>query len=296
MKQTYEPKVFRGDTLALIEQANSIIGEYQAQGYSLTLRQLYYQFVARDLIENTQQSYNRIGKVISNARLAGLIDWAVIVDRTRELRTNPHWQGVSDIMQFMAKQYRRNLWKGQEMAVEVWIEKDALIGVIEDTCQELDTPYFACRGYVSGSELWRAGKRALARWQTDQQQTVIIHLGDHDPSGLDMTRDNFHRLDLFADRQSIVTLKRIALNWAQIEQYQPPPNFAKVTDTRAAEYMKQYGPNSWELDAMEPSLIKQLIRDEVGCHVDTEIMETVREQQEAERLEILDMVNRKLKP
>ena len=92
----------------------------------MTLRQLYYQFVARDLIENSQRSYKRLGKVISNARMAGLIDWEAIVDRTRNLRTNPHWSSVSSVLNAAANSYRLNLWEAQQCAVEVWIEKEAL--------------------------------------------------------------------------------------------------------------------------------------------------------------------------
>lgn len=85
MKEKFGNFKFKADTLKVIEQANSIIEEYQAQGYELTLRQLYYQFVARGLIANSQKSYSRLGDIISNARLNGDLDWAAIKDRTREL-------------------------------------------------------------------------------------------------------------------------------------------------------------------------------------------------------------------
>ncbi len=286
MKQTYESKTFRADTQALIDQANTIINEYQADGYELTLRQLYYQFVARDLIENSQRSYKRLGKVISNARMAGLIDWEAIVDRTRNLHTNSHWSGVNEILKSAADSFRRDLWEGQEYAVEVWIEKEALIGVIEGPCVELDIPYFACRGYVSQSEQWRAGERVMDRWHTDHQKTIILHLGDHDPSGVDMTRDNQDRIDLFSDYESIVTVRRIALNWEQVQEYNPPPNPTKLTDTRAGDYIKRYGMNSWELDALEPRLIDRLIRGVVDEYIDHEIMSAVKARQESERRQL----------
>ena len=290
MKQCYEVRQFRPDTLALIDQANAIISEYQADGFLLTLRQIYYQFVARDLIENTERSYKRLGKVISNARMAGLIDWEAIVDRTRNLQANSHWSGVGEILDSAADSYRRDLWEGQQTVVEVWIEKEALIGVIERPCVELDMPFFACRGYVSQSEQWRAGARALERWHSSAQETVILHLGDHDPSGVDMTRDNQDRLNIFAGLDA-VTVRRIALNWDQIEEHQPPPNPTKVTDTRAASYIQKYGHSSWELDALEPRLINRLILDTVAEYVDSEIMDVVREQQEAERQQLQALAN-----
>jgi len=290
MKQCYEVRQFRPDTLALIDQANAIISEYQADGFLLTLRQIYYQFVARGLIPNTERSYKRLGKTISNARMAGLIDWEAIVDRTRNLRANSHWRGVGAILDSAADSYRRDLWEGQQTVVEVWIEKEALIGVIERPCGELDMPFFACRGYVSQSEQWRAGERALERWHSSAQETVILHLGDHDPSGVDMTRDNQDRLNIFAGLDA-VTVRRIALNWDQIEEHQPPPNPTKVTDTRAASYIQKYGHSSWELDALEPRLINRLILDTVAEYIDSEIMDVVREQQEAERQQLQALAN-----
>jgi hypothetical protein len=133
----YVPKSFRPDTQTRINQANEIIVEYQAQGFKLTLRQLYYQFVSRDLIPNTVQSYKSLGDVVNDGRLAGLIDWDAIEDRTRNLRSGPHWSSPRSIVRACADQYAVDLWDAQDNYVEVWIEKDALVGVIEGICNEL---------------------------------------------------------------------------------------------------------------------------------------------------------------
>jgi len=160
-KIKYQDFQFRPATLALIETANRIIAEYQAQGFDLTLRQLYYQFVSRDIIPNTQQSYKNLGSVINDARLAGMIDWETIVDRTRELRTLPHWNDPSDIVDACAGQFNLDRWKDQKYRPEVWIEKDALVGVFQRVCRELDVPLFSCRGYTSQSEMWVGAQRML---------------------------------------------------------------------------------------------------------------------------------------
>ena len=96
--EAFIDKKFAASSLAIIEQANTIIGEYAAQGFKLTLRQLYYQFVARDLLANTQRSYKRLGNIISEARLAGRVDWNAIEDRTRNLESNPHWDDPAAII------------------------------------------------------------------------------------------------------------------------------------------------------------------------------------------------------
>lgn len=288
--EKYIDKKFGENSLLMIVAANEIIAEYQAQGYILTLRQLYYQFVARGLIPNKQSEYNRLGAIVNDGRLAGLIDWDAIEDRTRELEENTHWGSPEDILDSCAKQFRFDLWADQKLRPEVWIEKEALVGVVEPTCRDLDIAWFACRGYSSQSEQWRAGKRIRKNALNNGQATVILHFGDHDPSGIDMTRDNDDRLRMFANRGlskgSLVTVKRIALNMDQVQQYNPPPNPAKTTDSRFAGYLAEYGDESWELDALEPSVIDRLIRDEVEPLIDQDKMQAAKDRQEDVRAKL----------
>jgi len=258
-KIAYIQKNFTAASLRVIAEANAIIEEYALQGFSLTLRQLYYQFVARDLIPNKQTEYKRLGSIINDGRMAGLIDWKYIEDRTRNLEKNSFWDSPQDIIDSVRESYRLDLWKGQEYRPEVWIEKEALVGVIEGICKELDVPYFACRGYTSQSEQWRAAIR-FSGYIRDGQRPVILHFGDHDPSGIDMTRDNRDRLGTFG---IVLPVRRLALNMAQVEEYNPPPNPAKMTDSRFEGYVREYGDQSWELDALEPKLIAGLIEENV---------------------------------
>ena len=256
----YRPKKFNADRLDKIAKANAIIEEYRQQGFELTLRQLYYQFVSRDFIANNQREYKNLGDIINDARLAGLVDWLAIVDRTRNLQALANWETPAEIIEACSKQFRIDKWKEQQFRVECWIEKDALVGVIEGICNELDIDYFSCRGYTSQSEMWVAAQR-LAKYQKKAQVPLILHLGDHDPSGKDMTRDITDRLSEFS--YSTIEVKRLALNMDQITQYNPPPNPAKITDSRAEKYIEEFGAESWELDALEPTVIAQLIRDAV---------------------------------
>jgi len=267
----YIDKRFSAASLAIILQANKIIEEYQAEGFDLTLRQLYYQFVSRDLIENKQSEYNKLGVVINNARLAGFIDWNSIVDRTRNLKSNSHWDSPKEIIETCAGQFQIDKWENQEYRIEVWIEKDALIGVIENVCRQNDVGFFSCRGYTSQSEMWGASQRLLKHAENGQE-IVIIHLGDHDSSGIDMTRDIDDRLNLFTD-QHIVTVNRIALNMDQVEKYDPPPNPAKITDPRAKKYIQKFGQSSWELDALEPRLLEKLIQKTINQYKDDALWE-----------------------
>lgn len=261
----YVDKKFNADRRDKIAKANAIIQEYQAAGYELTLRQVFYQFVSRDYIPNTQKEYKNLGDIINEARLAGLIDWNAIVDRTRNLRSLGHWDSPADIISSAANSFRIDKWVEQGHRCECWVEKDALVGVIERAANKHDVPYFSCRGYTSQSELWGAAMR-MKGYIAEGQEPIIIHLGDHDPSGKDMTRDIEDRLNLFCGQP--IPVHRIALNMDQIQKHKPPPNPCKITDSRAEGYMKEFGDESWELDALDPKIINGLIEEEIARHKD----------------------------
>lgn len=271
-------------TRALIDTCNGIITEYQAQNLRLTLRQLYYQLVARDIIPNSQREYKRVGAHVKNARDAGLIDWDAIEDRTRQLRGNTHWSSPQQIVKAAIQSYRTDTRGTQPYRPEIWIEKDALAGVIAPTCADLDVNYFVCRGYTSASEMFDTGYRRFRTYLKEGQKPVVIHLGDHDPSGIDMTRDIRERLALYAGLSTNdLHVIRIALNWEQIETYNPPPNFAKTTDSRAGEYIKRHGRQSWELDALDPVVLRNLIVSEVDKWTDDDLLEDALSKQEEGR-------------
>lgn len=288
---------FHRQSVEIIDKANELITTYRQQGYSLTLRQLYYQFVARDLLPakwadpktgstNNQKSYQKLGNILSDARLAGLIDWEAIEDRTRNVDGNSHWENPSKIIASAAASYQLDKWKGQEYRVEVWVEKDALEGIVSKACRELDIQYLSCRGYTSQTAMWDSGMR-LQRYAARGEKPVILHLGDLDPSGVDMSRDIQERLRLFMEEfGDDLIFERMALNVPQIKQYNPPPNPAKKTDCRFEKFCQQYGDQSWELDALDPAVIDNLIHEYVAKYRDDTVYR-VREELEAEQKETL---------
>jgi hypothetical protein len=269
----YTPRTFKPAQLDTIQKVNQIIATYSAQGYSLTLRQVYYQFVARDWLQNTFRNYKNLGNLITDARRAGEIDWRAITDRTRNVKgsyaghedpsetINPYYFGVA-------------MWEGQANRAEVWVEKDALVDVIGRAAGRYGVPYFSCRGYTSDSEVWVAARRLEEYLSETTGDVTILHLGDHDPSGIDMTRDIQDRLELFIGGDlgysalNRLEIRRIALNMDQVEQYGPPPNPAKITDSRAKGYMEIHGDESWELDALEPSVLDELIQSNIRPLID----------------------------
>lgn len=277
----YEDRNFKARSLELIALANDVIRTFKADDYDLTLRQLYYQLVTINAIENKQTEYDNLGRLISNARRAGLVDWNAIVDRTRELRRLAHWDGASDGIAAIAQQFRLDLWSTQESYVEVWFEKDALLGVFERAADRVDVPYFSCRGYPSDSEVWSAARR-LSRQANAGNEIVVLHFGDHDPSGLDMTRDIRDRIALFDGPD--VDVRRLALNMDQVEEMNLPPNPAKESDGRFSAYVDRYNTtSSWELDALKPTVLARIVADAVEGIVDRDAWNDRLEEQAAER-------------
>ena len=298
MKKEYVPKKFGAEALALVETINRILADYVAQGYDLSLRQLFYQLVSKNIIENTERSYKNIGNLVSDARLAGLIDWDVIKDRGREMVQNSHWDSPADIINACARQFRVDRWDNQPEYVEVMVEKQALEGVLIPVCQAWDVPFTANKGYSSSSAMYEAGRRIQNRLYVGQR-VHVIYLGDHDPSGIDMSRDVLDRLRLFAEASEeddiTVDVHRAALNMDQIEELRPPENPAKITDSRAEGYIKRFGTSSWELDAIEPRRLAQLVEDSIRAHIDDELWD-VTEAKQQEGRDYLTKMARDYKP
>ena len=287
--RAYGPrKNLQKSTLDLIGAANRILDEYESKGHTMTLRQLYYQMVARGLTdgENSEAMYSRIGNALNTGRLQGLVSWTAMEDRGRGLRGVNTYDTIAQVLRTAQHDYRRDLWADQQWRPEVWIEKEALVGVIGAICNKLRVDFFACKGYNSQSEQWRAGKR-FARYIQKGQRPIVFHLGDHDPSGIDMTRDNQQRLSMFAGVPII--LQRLALNMPQIEEFNPPPNPTKMSDAQASSYVDLYGYECCELDALDPTYIEKLIEDAIlkvrDPHAwDAALHRELEDQQELEEL------------
>ncbi len=300
MKEKFIDHRFSASSLALIDTANGILNEYRRMGYRLSLRQLYYQLVARDYIENSVKSYKRIGNLISDARLAGLVDWEMIEDRNREALIPAAWASPAEIVRVAARQFRVDRWEGQSNYVEVMVEKDALSGILEPVCRELHVRFTANKGYSSSSAMYEAGKRlygVLSDRESAVNQIHVFYLGDHDPSGIDMTRDITERLFMFSGLQKqlddmghsiedFIHIHRLALNYDQVEQWQPPENPAKETDSRFEGYREKFGESSWELDAVEPRTLASLVREGIEKLIDWQQWETVALKEEGMRNEL----------
>lgn len=304
-KYCYIEKDFKPESAQWIQRIVDICQSYARQGYRLSLRQVYYQLVAHHGLPNREQSYKSIGSLLTDARLAGLVDWDLIEDRNRETVENPHWQSPADIVESCANQFRIKLWEWQPVHVELMVEKAALEGVLQPVCKRWDVPFTSNRGYSSSSAMYANGQRMLDAIN-EGKRIVVLYFGDHDPSGIDMVRDVEDRLLLFTeegeydktagtvyslgnedkDGNEIITVRHMALKMAQVRRYNPPPNPAKLSDSRAGGYIRQHGMESWELDALEPSVLVELAEGGIKDYLDTELWDQAVAEQDAHRAEL----------
>ncbi len=287
----YKP---RKDAEQIIGRANDILELSRQDGFGvMTLRQIYYQFIAKNwLPENSMQQYKKLGRILTDGREGGLIDWNAIDDAGRGAFHFRDCKTVDQLLSGVEKGLLINPWEDQDVYVETWVEKKGMEGTIARPCNAKRAGYMACMGYLSASEAWRAGMR-YAKQKELGKRLVLLHLGDHDPSGIDMTRDNKDRLEFFAMQHGI-EVRRLALNMDQVQQYEPPPQFAKQTDSRFDGYEKLYGIESWELDALRQSVIGTLITGALDSLIDKDKWEAsmVREQELRASTRVAELASR----
>src|SRR3989339_590691 len=218
----------RQKTLNLIYQVKIILNNYNVR---ITVRQLYYQLVARQIIENNLNSYKRLDSILSDARKNGNLKFNDFVDRVRRPIKTSSWIDLKDFFATVKNSYKRNKWQGQENYVEVWLEKDALAGVFEPITRKYDLNLSIGRGYQSLSSL----NDAVNRFPIDKD-IRILYFGDFDPTGLDIPRSAEENLNKHFGLYPI--FERLALTEDDIAKYKLPPAPTKNTDSRAHAFVK----------------------------------------------------------
>jgi len=282
-----------------LDTINGIIEEYQADGYVLTLRQLYYQLVSRDIIPNKQSEYSKLSTLLKEGRMAGIVDWDAIEDRLRKPDKPSSFDSPQDILEACINQYELPRMEGQDIYLEVWVEKDALSGVLKRVTEKYHVPILVNRGYSSASAMYDSFMRFVRNGAYKERPVKVLYLGDYDPSGLDMIRDIRERTIEFQEgyndgtlvEQMQFSVEPIALTREQIEQYNPPPNPAKVTDPRAKDFIKKHGRTSWEVDALSPEVLNALLRDAILENIDENIYLDIVNREDADKDKLRSLVD-----
>lgn len=271
----------------VVQHIVDIVAAYAEDDYTLTLRQLHYQFVKSNWIVNHDTAYKKLGTILDDCRYAGIIDWDAIEDRGRKPYIPYSVTDPDHALQDTVDQYRLDRQRGQKVSVELWTEKDALSGILQRTTEKYHIQLVVNKGYTSSSAIYRAYQRIIANIR-NEQFTTILYFGDHDPSGLDMIRDIRERLTMMLEKGrfeirggAVFEVIPIGLTMKQIKQYQLPPNPTKMTDTRSNGYIRKYGKTCWEVDALDPRTLTEIVETHIVDQIDVDLYEEVLEEERA---------------
>jgi len=262
-------------TLAMLEEARAIL----AENHPMTVRQVYYQLVSRQVIENNRGQYQAVSNLLVDARKDGAIPWEWIEDRLRRPRAVAMWDDLSDFAETARRSYRRDTWATQPAYLEVWLEKDALSGIFEDVLSGYGVTLNVGRGYDGWDSIHNAAERF-----TDGEGVTVLYFGDFDPSGEDMVRSLRDRLGFFGCTPEVL---KCALTLADVERYNLPPDFTKATDTRRAAFVAKWGDVAVELDALPVDVLRGRLVREVEARLDLAALASVKAQERDDRARLV---------
>jgi len=246
----------RRRTNAETSEIKAVIHAVLEANHPMTVRQIYYQLVARQVVENRQAQYQAISTLLVRMRQSGEVPWDYVEDRNRRPRTAQMWDASAELLEAVHGAYRRDVWTEQEHYFEMWLEKDALSGIFEDVLRPFGITLNVGRGYDG----WSSIRNAAERIKAQDKPSTIYYWGDFDPSGEDMHRSLIERLAFFDCHPEIV---KVGLTKQQIEEYNLPSDPAKTTDSRRAGFVERHGDLSVELDALPVDVLRRLIRSTI---------------------------------
>ena len=242
----------------------------------LTLRQLYYQLVAAGIIDNNLREYQKLSQLLTKARLEGYLPWEAMEDRARAVLNSDGWTDEIDFkdysMERFLKGYRRDLLQTQEVALEIWIEKDALSRIVYDTAFPYCVSVIVARGFSSVTFVNECRNRINRNYENDKH-TLILYFGDLDPSGYEMPLAMQKTLEEEMDCYELFEIKRCALNLDQVSELNLPnnPDALKWKDPRAKRYVEEFGEFAVELDAVPPAELERIVRESIEDNLDMDL-------------------------
>ena len=260
----------RPKTIEIIETAQAILSEYNP----MTVRQIYYQLVSKQVIDNNRGQYQAVSRALVDARKEGEIPWGWIEDRLRRPRAVGMWEDLSAFADSAIASYRRDVWSSQDGYVECWLEKDAFSGIFEDILRTYGVTLNVGRGYDGWDSIHNAAQRYM------RKEVTVLYFGDFDPSGEDMVRSLEERLNFFWCFPKVI---KCALVLDDIKQYNLPPDFTKASDTRSAAFVEKFGDLAVELDALPADVLQARLIDEVEARMDLQSLADVKEQEDTDK-------------
>ncbi len=265
-------------SLELLTQVQEIINSYD---FALTLRQIYYQLVARQIIPNEQRYYKKLSRLCVAGRDEGILPEEGFADRLREVDKLSSWSNLNEFMQTVKRSYRKDKWQNQDNYLEIWTEKDALRSVLTEITYKYDVALMVARGQLSRTEVYRTAERYRAK--TDKE-CYLYYCGDFDPSGLCIYDSIRKRVSSFG---ADIKFDRIALTEEQIEKYKLPSDPAKQSDPNYNKFVDLYGSDMVvELDSLPPDVLRKIIEDCILQNIDPSYLAKVLREEENERIKL----------
>lgn len=252
--------------------------------HPMTVRQVFYQLVSLGVIDKTEKEYkNTVCRLVKDMRLEYSIPFGWIADNTRWMRKPRTYSGLREVLEAAIETYRRSIWQDANCYIEIWLEKDALAGVLYQITAEWDVPLMVTRGYPSITYLYEAAEAIRERGKP----TYLYYFGDRDPSGVDIPRNVEDRIREFAPDIPI-HFECVAVTEEQIQTLNLPTRPTKSSDSRA----KNFEGESVEVDAIPPRQLRQLVRNCIEAHVDLAEFERIKRVEEQERLTLATLARR----
>jgi hypothetical protein len=267
-------------TTTLVNAALEILAAEQP----MTVRQLFYRLVSNGLLENTRGDYCHVSRLMTKARNDRRCPFEWIVDRSRPEYSPNVWDDASGYAEAVKRSYRKDYWAMQPNYVEIWTEKDAIIGCIEPVTRELGIVVRVGRGFMSTTKSHEIGKR----FGQIEKPITVFYLGDHDPSGRDIETDVYNRVQKY--NSGLFTLQRLAIFAADIVKFNLPPLKVKDSDSRAARFVESHGDECVELDALPPEELRTRIQNAVTELIDQELWQRALDVELVELASIRDTV------
>jgi hypothetical protein len=261
-------------TKAEVEARREALYDIIAEQQPMTVRQVFYQATVKGVVDKTEAGYTKVQTDLVLMRRSGMLPYGWLVDSTRMQRRPRTYDSVEDALEQTAQFYRKSLWAAAADHVEIWLEKDALAGVVYPVTSLYDVPLMVARGYASLSFLHSSAEYITAI----DKPTYIYHLGDYDPSGVNAGEKIEQTLRELAPDADI-TFRRIAVTPSQIRNWDLPSRPTKTTDTRS----KSFGDISVELDAIPSERLRGLVKTWIEVHLPQRQFEILKIAEESER-------------
>ncbi len=262
-------------TKAEIEALRETIYNIVEDGEPMTVRQVFYQLTSQGVIPKTESQYkNTVVRLLARMRRDHDLPFDWIADSTRWMRKPTTYGSMEYMLEQTARTYRRSIWNDQRAYVEIWLEKEALAGVLDDETYRWDVPLMVTRGYPSLSFLYSAAETI----GSIEKPTFLYYFGDHDPSGLDISRSVQEGIEQLSDGAEF-HFERVAVTPQQIEEWGLPGRPTKQTDTRS----KNFVGDSVEVDAIPPAKLRQLVSECITHHIDQGVLDQTLKIERLER-------------